>query len=154
MSSLLTKVVTPCILVIAASVIFTGPVASQDSLSDDLKLLTDLMARPLAARALQWECTPSVRYVCTPEGCEQNPYLVSVRLDLAEKTYARCDPPKFNACETYPMIFSADGIFTTFNQPSSGSTFLKVLNDGSQYLEVVSLLISVHQNFGACRSSR
>ena len=116
-----------------------------------LESLTTLTSQRLAQRASQWECTPSVRYVCTSEGCQRHPPLVFVRLDLAEKTYSRCDS---KGCDTFPMTFSAGGIYTTFNQPSSGSTFLKVLNDGSEYLEVVSSLNTVYQYFGACRPSR
>jgi hypothetical protein len=74
--------------------------------------------------------------------------LVSVRLDLAEKTYARCDS---KGCDSYSITFSASGIFTTVSVRGSGSTFLKVLNDGSQYVEVASLHLAVHQNFGACK---
>ena len=133
------------------ALIFAGPVASQDSLSEDLKRLRGLMTLPLAQRAPQWECIPSVRYVCTPEGCERTPALVSVRLDLVENTYARCDS---KGCDTYPMTFSVGGIFTTVSLPGRGSTFLKVLNDGSQYVEVASLHTAVHQNFGACKPSR
>ena len=73
-----------------------------------------------------------------------------MRLDLAENTYGRCDS---KGCDSYPMTFSAGGIFTTISLPGSGSTFLKVVNDGSQYLEVASLQLAVHQNFGACKPS-
>lgn len=127
------------------------PAAGQDSLSKDLQVLSDLMARPLAQRGLRWQCVPSVRYVCTAEGCEHSPAVVSVRLDLSKRTYSRCEKED---CDSYPMTFSSSGIFTTFTLPGSGSTFLKVVNDGSEYLEVASLQLAVHQNFGTCRPSR
>lgn len=133
------------------SLILAGSEAAQDSLSDDLQFFSDLTTRPLAQRALRWECSPSVRYVCTAEGCERKPSLVSVRLDLAEKTYARCDN---KGCDSYPMTFSTGGIFTTVSLPASGSAFLKIVNDGSQYIEVASVGLAVHQNFGACKPSR
>jgi hypothetical protein len=120
----------------------------EDSLSDDLKALTDLATRSLADRALQWECVPSIRYVCTPEGCEQNPGMVSVRLNLGDNTYARCDSKD---CDSYPMTVSSSGMFTIISLPGRGGTFLKVLNDGSQYVEAASLHLAVHQNFGACK---
>jgi hypothetical protein len=53
-------------------------------------------------------------------------------------------------CDTYDMKWSSGGIFTTMTLPASGETFLKALNDGSQYVEVVSLWLAVHQNFGKC----
>ena len=129
-----------------------APVYSQtitgEEVQEALKPLVALMSQTLTQRGSQWECTPSVRYICTSEGCQRNPPLVFVRLDLAEKTYSRCDSA---GCDTFPMTFSVSGIYTTFNDPSGGSTFLKVLNDGSEYLEVVSAMNAVYQYFGVCR---
>ena len=140
-----------CLLSAAASLSLAviGSATAQDFLFEDLQQLTGLVSRPLAQRALQWECTPSVRFVCTAEGCGRSPAVVSVRLDLGEKTYARCDN---KGCHAYPMTFSAGGIFTNVTLPGSG-TFLKVVNDGSEYVEVASLHLAVHQNFGVCKPS-
>lgn len=120
----------------------------EDSVSDDLQALTDLATGSLADRALQWECVPSVRYVCTSEGCERNPGVVSVRLNLGDNTYARCDS---NGCDSYPMTVSSSGIFTIISLPGNTGTFLKVFNDGSQYVEAASLHLVMHQNFGSCK---
>ena len=46
------------------------------------------------------------------------------------------------------MLYSGSGIFTAAR--ANGGTFLKVLNDGSQYVEVVSLHLAIHQSFGKC----
>ncbi len=131
-----------------AALLPAASACGEDSLSDDLQALTDLATRSLSDRALQWECVPSVRYVCTSEGCERNPGVVSVRLNLGENTYARCDS---KGCDSYPMTASAGGIFTSVSLPGSGGTFLKVLNDGSEYVEAASLHLAVHQNFGTCK---
>ena len=105
----------------------------------------DLIARPLVQRGEKWECVPAHRFVCTLEGCERDSGRVSVRLDFAANTYARCDQ---KGCDTYPMLYSGSGIFTTAR--AHGGTFLKVLNDGSQFVEVVSLHLAIHQSFGKC----
>lgn len=133
------------------ALIFIGAAAAQDSHSKDLELLSDLMTRPLAQRSLHWMCIPSLQYVCTSEGCERIAALLHVNLDLEKKTYARCEG---KGCDTYPMSFEASGIFTTVNLLGSGGTFLKVVNDGSEYVEVTSLHLAVLQNFGACQPSR
>jgi hypothetical protein len=130
-----------------AGLLVAGSAASQDSSPEGLEQLTALVIQPLADRASDWVCTPSVRYVCGPDGCEQHPALVSVRLDLNESTYARCNS---DGCETYPMNFAPSGIFTTFQLRGRGGTFLKVYNDGSEYVEVASLLLGIQQSFGVC----
>ena len=105
----------------------------------------DLAMRSLAQRGEKWECIPTHRFVCTAEGCERDSGRVSVRLDFAANTYARCDQ---KGCDTYPMLYSGSGIFTTAR--AHGGTFLKALNDGSRYVEVVSLYLAIHQSFGKC----
>lgn len=94
-------------------------VASQDSLSKDLKVLTDLTTRPLAQRSARWQCVPTVFHSCTSEGCKSLTPVVSVRLDLAERTYTRCEKTD---CVTYPLTFTAGGIFTTATPLGSPST--------------------------------
>ena len=76
---------TLCSSAALVTLIFAGSVASQDSQLENLKLLTDLMTRPLAQRALQWVCVPSVRYVGTQHVaivaiCRQVIPLVSYRV--------------------------------------------------------------------------
>jgi len=138
-------------LLLLAALLPAASACGEDSLSDDLKALTDLATRSLEDRALKWECVPSARYVCTSEGCERNPGGVSVRLNFRDNTYDRCDS---KGCDSHPMTAAAGGIFTSVSLPGSGGTFLKVLNDGSQYVEAAALHLAVHQNFGACKPMR
>lgn len=135
-------------IVILSAVAIAASSAAEYPTAEDRQALADLMSRPLAERAIRWECSPSARYVCTPEGCERSPGVVSVRLNFAENTYARCDS---KGCDSHSMSFSAVGIFTRISLPDSGSTFFKVLNDGSQYVEVASSQLAINQNFGACK---
>jgi hypothetical protein len=135
---------------LALAALLLAACAAEDAVSDDARDLAQLTSRPLAQRALRWECTPSVLHVCTSEGCKRTPATVSVRLDLEKNTYARCDEA---GCDSYPMTFSKSGIFTIVNLPNNGSTFLKVVNDGSEYLEVQSLILAVFQSFGTCKAT-
>ena len=41
-------------------------------------------------------------------------------------------------------------MYTNVSLDGRGGTFLKVINDGSKYVEVVTLGTAVHQNFGRC----
>ncbi len=150
-----------CSCAALGALIIAGPVAAQDS-KPNLSQIPDFMSRPLAQRALQWVCTPSVRYVCFAEaGCSQISHTGSVHLDLAKKIYARCGSPELKNCVTFPLRFEAQGAFTYVDEPISGTTFLEVLNDGSQYVEVVAGYhserisgFSVLQNFGSCKPRR
>jgi hypothetical protein len=128
---------------------FAGSAGGQDPTDAEIRAMldesVDLGLRPLAQRGEKWECVPAHRFVCTREGCERDSGRVSVRLDFGANTYSRCDE---KGCDTYPMLYSGSGIFTTAR--AHGGTFLKVLNDGSQYVEVVSLHLAIHQSFGKC----
>jgi hypothetical protein len=72
---------------------------------------------------------------------------VSVQIDFPKKTYARCDTI---GCDNYGLASEASGIFTIINIPGGGA-FFKVVNDGSEYVEVASLHLAVQQTFGTCQ---
>jgi hypothetical protein len=107
--------------------------------------IESLAAKPLAARASQWRCLPTSRFICTANGCESGPPLVWVVIDYASKRYERCDA---KGCDRYDLGSSAGGIYTTA-WPNAGA-FLKALNDGSEYTEVVTLGTTVHVQHGRC----
>ena len=50
-----------------------------------------------------------------------------------------------------PATFFVDGIFTTASIPDRANSFVKIVNDGSEYIEVVSLAFNIFQNFGTCK---
>lgn len=122
-------------------------VFAEDSLSEELDHLTELTTRSLADRASHWQCTPTVMYVCTSQGCESHTPAASVLLDFDKQSYSRCEKDN---CETYNMTFSASGIYTTVMIPASSGTFIKIVNDGSEYIEVASFHLAAFQNFGFC----
>ena len=56
--------------------------------------------RPLRSRLdrMSGPAEPIARYVCGADGCDSAPALVTVKLDFAAGTYARCDAI---GCDTY-----------------------------------------------------
>ena len=118
-----------------------------DSLSQELDRLTKLAEQPLYERALRWICAPSRREVCSKNGCTGNPAAVTVKLDFRESTYSRCDE---KGCDKYGLEFTSGGIFTTCS-PHGSDAVMKVVNDGSEYMEVTTLFLAAHVNFGTCR---
>ena len=134
-----------------------GPVASQGLKPEDLSQIPDFMSRPLAQRASQWECIPSRAHVRFSLGCDSVTPSGSAFLDFTEKTYSRSGN---KTCNTFPMRFESESAFTYVDEPISGTTFFELLNDGSQYVEVVAGYdsqiseFSVLQNFGSCKPRR
>ena len=106
----------------------------------------ELIRRPLATRASLWRCDPAVKYNCSADGCKSVPALVWVQLDLAAPArYDRCDA---KGCDSYAVTPQPGGIYTLLNP--TPSTFLKVLNDGTDFVEVASLGTSVLISYGRC----
>jgi hypothetical protein len=68
-----------------------------------------------------------------------------VQLDLAAGQYERCDA---KGCDSYRVTPQHGGIYTHLNP--TPSTFLKVLNDGSDFVDVASLGTSVLISYGRC----
>lgn len=120
---------------------------SDDALSQELRRMAELTARPLPSRGDVWVCTPRIGKVCAADGCDDAKPTVRVRLDFTRHTYSRCDE---KGCDTYGSRVVSGGIFTTADLAGTGGTFVKVLNDGSEYVEVVTMFLAVQQNFGSC----
>jgi hypothetical protein len=62
------------------------------------------------------------------------------------QSYARCDE---KGCDSHVMVAQKSGIYTILELPASGA-FMKVENDGGEYVEVASLGNSLITNFGSC----
>jgi hypothetical protein len=120
---------------------------AQDLSHADMAALTDLLKRPLSERAIIWRCDPTIMRTCSLNGCSENRATVSVQLDFSAGSYERCDA---KGCDSHLMTFSSSGIFTAAILPSTSGTFLKVVNDGSEYVEVASTGLSIIHNFGVC----
>lgn len=138
-------------LFLIVAVLLAPPAASQAQddklLSEGLKQLASLAGKPLYERAPRWVCKPSERQTCDKDGCAPAPATVSIKLNFQETTYSRCDE---KGCDDYPMDFASSGIFTTATPQRHGS-FIKVVNDGSEYMEVATLMLQVYVYFGACK---
>ncbi len=128
--------------------IAAGPTLAQQSneLSTELDRLTDLAARGMPNRAERWDCDIQVQFVCSAKGCEKVAPSIQLRIDFPSETYQRCDG---QGCDAHSMFASVAGIYTTISQVGS---FLKALNDGSEFVEVATLGTSTWNGFGMCMS--
>ena len=93
-----------------------------------------------------WTCLPDTRYVCGAEGCAAAPALVSVVIDLAANTYARCDA---QGCDTYKIEGAVQAGAFSHLLVMPGLIF-KAANDGSAYTEIATLGLVSHVNHGRC----
>ena len=107
----------------------------------------ELITRPLAVRASSWRCSVEHRMQCAGGRCEPGstqPGWLSV--DFPARTYSRCDP---KGCDRYEAGVRVSGAFTTIDL-AGRATFLKIVNDGSQFIEAASIGVSVIIATGRC----
>ncbi len=142
---LLLGIVTICLAVIHPP----GVAASDDEFPEELDRLSNLLRTPLSEAGAKWVCKAKQLQVCNVEGCRSQETETEARLDFLQKTYSRCDD---NGCESYPMTYEQSGIFTVA-QPDSRSAFLKVINDGSEYMEVATVWLDTYVFFGSCKGA-
>jgi hypothetical protein len=120
----------------------------QSDLRTEMERMTELARSGLFARATQWRCTVTIRFVCSPKGCERpaewNGWIL---LDSARNTYERCD---LKGCDSYLLQHRSAGIYTTAGADFERGMYLKALNDGSEFVESLSLGTAAYTNFGAC----
>jgi hypothetical protein len=134
----------PGALVIGLGLVL-GPAAEGQSLIDEVEQLADLMSRRLGERSARWTCPTARRFVCGPEGCDEAPPVITIAIDFAAGTYARCDS---SGCGSDPLVPTPSGIFTIISP--TGGTFFKALNDGSAFTEVATLGLTAHTTYGQC----
>ncbi len=141
------------IALMAASVAMSSAWAQEIPVADTpeqaarrAKLLQQVRAFPFAARSTVWTCRPIARYVCAADGCVSAPALVSVWLNFAAGTYARCDA---KGCDTYDIERIEAGRVFSHVTVVPGLLF-KVVNDGSAYTEVATAGLVSHVNHGRC----
>ena len=138
----------PIVPALVVSLFLLLPASAQEGgkLGADRERLTDLFGRGLADRASKWRCTITSQYVCSKKGCDQNPPTVWINLDFSANLYERCDA---KGCDAYPMRSFVGGIYTTISLARPG-TFLKAVNDGSEFVEVASMGNVTFNTFGRC----
>jgi len=70
------------------------------------------------------------------------------RLNFSKGIYARCDS---NGCEEFPLKIDKAGVFSILSTADRAGTFLKVVNDGSEFVEVSNIATAVLVQFGTCK---
>jgi hypothetical protein len=118
---------------------------------DETARLLDLASRSLADRAPAWRCEVTVRYICSAATCERREAVTWTVLDFAGARYQRCDG---KGCDSFPLQHSAAGVYTTASPGFHRGLYLKVLNDGSEFVESASLGTTAYNNFGRCSPAR
>ncbi len=115
------------------------------SRAQTLEELKQLATKHLASRASKWRCDAAAKFHCSTEGCRTVPPTVWINIDFSTLRYERCDS---KGCNGYQMRHSPAGIYTVLS-PITGA-FLKVRNDGKDFLEVASLETTAFVAFGQC----
>jgi len=103
--------------------------------------------RGLPERALRWQCSPATKFQCTKEGCEAMQPTVWVTLDFQTSSYSRCDR---KGCDRYEMRESVSGIYTSVALVDRPGTLFKAVNDGSEFVEVITLGTTLMSSYGIC----
>jgi len=135
------------ILSLIVGMFFLAPLPVQAVDITDTNRMVDLIARSLADRAPMWRCDVSKRYHCSAEKCDHFPLnSARVSLDFTYKIYERCDS---SGCLTEPMDHFAAGIYTVVNV-SRSTNLVNILNDGSEFVDIVTVGSSVLMGFGRC----
>ncbi len=108
-----------------------------------------LMGNSSMALAQELRCDIVTKFFCGADsGCQKNEVSVWNTVDLDTQEFSRCDQ---NGCDTYPVSTTPSGKFTIIDVPGHGM-FAKMTADGSDYVEVVSVLTGVLVSFGQCHS--
>ncbi|OGL64895.1 MAG: hypothetical protein A3J27_13790 [Candidatus Tectomicrobia bacterium RIFCSPLOWO2_12_FULL_69_37] len=136
-------------LVFLAALLLASPAAADGIDLEPERAYGDallLYGKGLASRAPVWRCEPARKLACGRAGCADERDRAWVALDFPRGAYRRCDR---KGCETRPMTHRVSGMFTLIDL-KDGGTFLRAVNDGSEYSEAVSEKDGVVLSFGAC----
>ncbi len=147
------KMAIICGIVLVALGAFCLPTVAgerKDDLRKELDRLEELASNRLPDRASKWRCEAAVKFSCSMKGCGEVGVTVWVNLDFRAQQYQRCDS---KGCDTYQMIHSGSGIYTII-EPNNSGTFMKVVNDGSEFMEVATLGTSSFTSLGRCTPQR
>lgn len=129
---------------------FSGDVVAADIerkrlLRKDLKELKSLYGKGMRQYSTKWLCDISAQFSCDKGECKKVRPAVWISIDFSTKKYQRCDT---KGCDSRPLATSTSGIYTNiFFAPG---TFFKAVNDGSEFVEVVSLGTAILNGFGKC----
>ena len=108
-------------------------------------LLVLVAASPAWANEIR--CEIEAKYACNVSGCRENAITTWNLIDLDALRFSRCDQ---KGCDHYTITTSVSGIFINIEVPGHGM-LARVSQDGSQYVEVVTLGTDVLVSYGSCR---
>jgi hypothetical protein len=122
--------------------------------ADDLRLAwieealkSQHLWKAMAERAPLWRCSYDSRYSCDASGCRAFEGDGWSLIDFPQETYSRCDS---KGCDAYPMTWATAGIFTSGTFGPGAGAFFRTVNNGSSYIEVMTMGVSSVNNFGQC----
>jgi len=108
-----------------------------------------LLVSAVPAQADELRCAFQSRQQCSPNGCisvDPSTAFVILRMDAGK--YGRCDGSQ--ECVWYPLTVQRSGAFLNLNF-SVGIQGAKMSQDGSLFIETVSLLDTLIVSYGNCR---
>ena len=133
------------LIAMGAFCFYSGYSQEGERLQEDLDRLQELGSRSLPERAPKWRCDALMKFQCSMKGCEKVPVSAWIKVDFQARRYERCDS---KGCDAHQMTYSTAGIYTTV-LPGLG-TFLKAVNDGSEFADIASLGTGIFASFGRC----
>ncbi|WP_431858763.1 hypothetical protein [Azospirillum sp.] len=103
---------------------------------------------PTAVWSAEVRCTFQSRQTCDPTGCvPTDPTTSFVTLRTDSNQYGRCGGTK--PCDWYPMTVQQSGAFSNIDF-ATGVQGAKMTQDGSLFIETVSLMDKVIVSYGRC----
>jgi len=142
------------IMILALVLLATGASSSDET---DFKRTLELM-KPLSVRSMTWRCVVTSKHICSKTGCERGKFdpsvyknkvqgpLEWVDLSLDGRTYNRCDP---DGCDMYATSVSSGGLYTTVQLVGRGAS-IKIVNDGSSFVDTATSGTAAFVRFGKC----
>ena len=92
-----------------------------------------------------WRCPVETKTVCNEDGCSNVSPSITIQIDCAKSLYSRCDA---KGCDSYPAQCQTSGAFIIINP--TPSTQFKAALDGSAFVDVATLWLSVNVSRGQC----
>jgi len=103
---------------------------------------------PAVARSAEFRCTFQSRQTCNPSGCvPSDPTTSFVIIRPEANQYGRCGGSK--PCDWYPMTTQQSGIFFNIDF-ATGVQGAKMSQDGSLFIETISVMDTVIISYGHC----
>ncbi len=99
------------------------------------------------SHAAEVRCDIQSKMNCSPSGCSDNALGAWNLIDFDSSRISRCDK---NGCDHYTMTVTRSGAYLNIEVPGRG-ILVKMREDGSDYLEVVTLGTIALVSHGTCK---